>query len=176
MSAADRIIGRTSTGAVRVVTGTARVDALASRRASNTAASRNQSARARKIPAAPAGPTPAKAAPITLHMMVPVEVEVDLEDDVPDAFTEVLHEPAPEVPDLADLLPKRNGSRQAWAETAAQLGVPVEESMSRNDIVDAVEAHLSPDRMSQPAREGGRLASPEDEPVSEDVRNEDPGI
>lgn len=75
--------------------------------------------------------------------------------------------------------PKGNAGRAAWAEYAGVVGVPVTDEMGRNEIRDAVVAKLESDRMSQPAFsefEGGRLATPEDEPVTESaVTHADPG-
>lgn len=75
--------------------------------------------------------------------------------------------------------PKGNAGRAAWAEYAGVVGVTVTDEMGRNEIRDAVVAKLESDRMSQPAFsefEGGRLATPEDEPVTESaVTHADPG-
>ena len=72
--------------------------------------------------------------------------------------------------------PKGNAGREAWAEYARVHGVPVTEDMGRNDIRDTVLAKLESDRMSRPAFEGGRPATPEDEPVTESaVTHADPG-
>lgn len=77
--------------------------------------------------------------------------------------------------------PKGNAGREVWAEFAAAHGVDVDDEMGRNDIRDAVVAKLETDRMSRPAFpdhsvDGGRPATPEDEPVTEDmVTSADPG-
>lgn len=75
--------------------------------------------------------------------------------------------------------PKGNAGRSAWSEYAGVVGVEVTDEMGRNEIRDAVVAKLESDRMSQPAFaefEGGRLATPEDEPVTESaVTHADPG-
>lgn len=72
--------------------------------------------------------------------------------------------------------PKGNAGRDAWAEYARVHGVAVSEDMGRNDIRDTVLAKLESDRMSRPAFEGGRPATPEDEPVTESaVTHADPG-
>lgn len=71
--------------------------------------------------------------------------------------------------------PKGNASRDAWAKYAGFRGVPVTDEMGRNEIRAAV-AELALDRMSRPALQGGRPATPEDEPVTEDmVTSDDPG-
>lgn len=77
--------------------------------------------------------------------------------------------------------PKGNAGREVWADFAAAHGVEVTDEMGRNDIRDAVVAKLETDRMSRPAFpdhsvNGGRPATPEDEPVTEDmVTSADPG-
>lgn len=75
--------------------------------------------------------------------------------------------------------PKGNAGRAAWAQYAGIVGVAVDDEMGRNEIRDAVVAHEESARMSQPAFgefEGGRLATPEDEPVTESaVTHADPG-
>jgi hypothetical protein len=76
--------------------------------------------------------------------------------------------------------PKGNASRDVWAKYAGGRGVTVTEEMGRNEIRAAV-AELALDRMSRPAFpdhsvDGGRPATPEDEPVTEDmVTSADPG-
>lgn len=77
--------------------------------------------------------------------------------------------------------PKGNAGRGAWADYALAHGVEVTDEMRRNDIRDAVVAKLDSDRMSRPAFtdhsvDGGRPATPEDVPVTEDmVTSADPG-
>lgn len=71
--------------------------------------------------------------------------------------------------------PKGNAGRDAWADYARAHGVEVTDEMGRNDIRDLF-AELETDRMSRPALQGGRPATPEDEPVTEDmVTSADPG-
>lgn len=71
--------------------------------------------------------------------------------------------------------PKGNAGRDAWEDYARAHGVEVTDEMGRNDIRDLV-AELESDRMSRPALPGGRPATPEDEPVTEDmVTSADPG-
>lgn len=77
--------------------------------------------------------------------------------------------------------PRGNAGREVWADFAAAHGVAVTDEMGRNDIRDTVVAKLETDRMSRPAFpdhsvDGGRPATPEDEPVTEDmVTSDDPG-
>lgn len=71
--------------------------------------------------------------------------------------------------------PKGNASLDVWAKYAGARGLTVTDEMGRNDIRDLV-AELETDRMSRPALQGGRPATPEDEPVTEDmVTSADPG-
>jgi hypothetical protein len=72
--------------------------------------------------------------------------------------------------------PRGNAARKVWAEFARVHGVEVTGYMTRDQIRDAVDAQFESDRMSRPAHEGGRPATPEDEPVTEDmVTSADPG-
>lgn len=69
--------------------------------------------------------------------------------------------------------PRGNASREVWAEYAASRGVHVTDGMSRNKIRDAARAAQSVDSLPQPAHEGGRLETPEDEPVTESAVTDD---
>lgn len=60
--------------------------------------------------------------------------------------------------------PRGNASRNAWIDYAMAANISVNIDGTRNEIRDHVNSVLA--RMSQPAREGGRLARPEDEPVT----------
>ncbi len=77
--------------------------------------------------------------------------------------------------------PKGNAGRDAWVHYAQAHGVKVTDEMGRNEVRDAVVAKLETDRMSRPAFtdhsvDGGRPATPEDEPVTESlVTHADPG-
>lgn len=77
--------------------------------------------------------------------------------------------------------PKGNAGREVWAEFARAHGFEFSDELGRNEIRDAVVAKLDNDRMSRPAFpdhsvDGGRPATPEDEPVTEDmVTSADPG-
>lgn len=72
--------------------------------------------------------------------------------------------------------PRGNASRAVWVDYATSVGIVVDDEMTRNDIRDAVKNGADSVRMSQPAREGGRLANPGDEPVTEAVTDAHPGI
>lgn len=87
------------------------------------------------------------------------------EEDVPDGVPTV---EAVELPPL----PRGNAGRAEWADYAQEhLGLVVTSDQTRNDIRDAAQdAHAAAlARMPQPAREGGRLDTPEDEPATETV-------
>jgi hypothetical protein len=91
-------------------------------------------------------------------------------------------------PEMAELIgltpseppaePRGNAGRDEWAQYARDLGVEVTDGMGRNRIRDAAQdAAQSLARLPQPALTGGRLETPEDEPVTEEsvTDDEDPG-
>lgn len=88
----------------------------------------------------------------------PVPVAEPAQVDVP--TVEAVELPAP---------PRGNAGRRQWAEYAQEhLGLEVTSSMTRNEIRDAALERLeSLARLPQPALEGGRLDTPEDEPVTD---------
>jgi hypothetical protein len=104
--------------------------------------------------------------PIEYHLLEPVAGEPDA--DVPTVE-------AVELPDP----PRGNAARQEWAAYASEyLGIEVTDAMNRNQIRDAAQEQLqSVARLPQPALPGGRLETPEDEPVTEGsvTDDEDPG-
>jgi hypothetical protein len=75
--------------------------------------------------------------------------------------------------------PRGNAARKEWAAYASEhLGIEVTDAMNRNQIRDAAQEQLqSLARLPQPALPGGRLETPEDEPVTEGsvTDDEDPG-
>lgn len=74
--------------------------------------------------------------------------------------------------------PRGNASRLTWEQYAVSVGVVVTDDMTRNQIRDAArKAAQSDARLPQPAHEGGRLETPEDEPVTESAvtDGENPG-
>ena len=122
-----------------------------------------------------AGPDAATA---VLAAVVPDEAVPDpeLPDGEPDDYDDWPDdaEPAAELP----AEPRGNASRQEWAAYAHDIGVEVHSGMSRNQIRDAAQdAAQSLARLPQPALPGGRLETPEDEPVTEEsvTDDEDPG-
>lgn len=74
--------------------------------------------------------------------------------------------------------PKPSARRSDWAEYADSLGVEVTSAMTKREIQDAAaDAAQSLTNLPQPALTGGRLETPEDEPVTEEsvTDDEDPG-
>lgn len=116
--------------------------------------------------------TPQTSGVVDLADHAPAGSPVEFEEDDPTALP--IDAPAIE-------RPRGNAGREVWAEFAAAHGVDVTDEMGRNDIRDTVVAKLETDRMSRPAFpdhsvDGGRPATPEDEPVTEDmVTRDDPG-
>lgn len=168
MSAADRMVVRTLDGSYRSVPRRQGLGMIAAGRAQHA---------------------PASAAPAPVYAVEPPEVHADEyqepvtldtpavtqdDDDVTEEPVNVTPEPYSEAPPE----PRGNASRQEWAAYADSLGVEVSDDMSRNKIRDAAQdAAQSLDRLPQPALPGGRLETPEDEPVTEEsvTDDEDPG-
>jgi hypothetical protein len=111
--------------------------------------------------------TPQTSGVVDLADHDPAGAPVEFEEDDPTALR--IEPPAGE-------RPKGNAGREAWADYARAYGMTITDAMSRNYIRDTVVSMLETDRMSRPAHEGGRPATPEDEPVTEDmVTSADPG-
>jgi hypothetical protein len=88
--------------------------------------------------------------------------DVDAGEDVPTVY-------AVELPPE----PKATARRSEWAEYADSLGVEVTSAMTKRDIQQAAEeAAMSLANLPQPARTGGRLETPEDEPAAETVADD----
>lgn len=119
--------------------------------------------RAQDVPVQGQGVVP-DAAPV----LEPVDELADegLVDDVPTVEPVAIPDP-----------PRGNAARKQWVAYATEyLGLEVTDDMTRNQIRDAAAVQLDAlARMPQPAREGGRLDTPEDEPVAEGAASEDPG-
>jgi hypothetical protein len=151
--------------------------------------------RAPRVPTTPETPrtapqraqTPSQIVDAATHGTLPDVV--DVEDHYPateDAGLEFLEE-LPDDVDPGDVPtvyavelppePKATARRAEWATYADSLGVEVTSAMTKNQIRDAAQdAAQSLDRLPQPARTGGRLETPEDEPATERVADdEDPG-
>lgn len=71
------------------------------------------------------------------------------------------------------LEPKPSARRGEWADYAGSLGVEVTSAMTKREIQQAAEeAAQSLTNLPQPARTGGRLETPEDEPATETVADD----
>jgi hypothetical protein len=86
-------------------------------------------------------------------------------DAEPDSIpADIPAEPAPELPPE----PKPTARRGEWADYADSLGVEVTSAMTKREIQQAAEeAATSLANLPQPALTGGRLDTPEDEPVTD---------
>lgn len=191
MSAADRMAVRMPGGEIRSVPRRVGLAMIAQSRATHERA--GEPASARKVRKSTPRPVAAQSAAHGAVTVVTAESPalmqtagtgyVDLSDVDVDESVEVpgFDEDPTALPIEAPAVeqPKGNAGRAAWAEYASIVGVDVTDEMGRNEIRDAVVAKLESDRMSQPAFsefEGGRLATPEDEPVTESaVTHADPG-
>ena len=171
MSAAYRMVVRTLDGAYRSVPRRQGLGMIAAGRAQRAPADAAPPALAVEAPAAPDLYPPELFEGTEVFQLdvpdVPLEGQIDLEPDVPVTY----------VVDLPEE-PRGNASRQEWAAYAHDIGVEVHSGMSRNQIRDAAQdAAQSLARLPQPALPGGRLETPEDEPVTEEsvTDDEDPG-
>jgi hypothetical protein len=189
MSAADRMAVRTPDGSVRSVPRRVGLAMIARNRAT---AAPQQSA----PPAGVHGRRPASAVTIVTPEAPELAPPVHVLSQTPGQIAETMrtgelpggpaHSPVDDDPTALPVdapaieTPKGNASRDVWAKYAGGRGVTVTEEMGRNEIRAAV-AELALDRMSRPAFpdhsvDGGRPATPEDEPVTEDmVTSADPG-
>ena len=168
MSAADRMVVRTLDGSYRSVPRRQGLGMIAAGRAQHAPATfevgdeitTTSSVEERYYPEPPAG------TPLTTEELARVEAH--------DAGPEPTEMPAVELPPE----PRGNASRAEWATYAESMGVEVTDGMSRNRIRDAAQdVAQTLDRLPQPALLGGRLDTPEDEPVTEEsvTDDEDPG-
>lgn len=163
MSAADRIVVRTRSGAVRVVTRRTGLGLISTGRATATKRAKEPAPRAEVKPAPKTKATPKKPESAPKQEAAPVPPIVQPEP-IPEPVT---------VPEA----PKAYASKSMWADYARQLDVTVTENMTKRQIQAAANDRAeSLARLSQPAREGGRLANPGDEPVTEAVTDAHPGI
>lgn len=104
--------------------------------------------------------TPAKIA-ATMDALAPVG------DAEPDSIPADI--PARELPPE----PKPTARRGEWADYADSLGVEVTSAMTKREIQQAAaEAATSLSNLPQPALTGGRLETPEDEPATETVADD----
>lgn len=146
-----------------------------------------QDVEAPTVPATPDSPptTPQRAQDAPPDVPAPQEDAVaptgNTDIDVDDVWPGV--SPAGDVPTVEAVElpepPRGNAGRKDWADYAQEhLGIEVTSDMTRNQIRDAAQERLQAlARLPQPAREGGRLETPEDEPatVGTVADDEDPG-
>lgn len=174
MSAVDRMAVRMPGGEIRSVP----------RRVGLAMVARSQATHARQQSAPPAavkGRRPASA--VTVVTAEAPELAPPVEARGPAADVVVVDEDPTALPIDAPAIerPKGNAGREVWAQYARAHGFEFSDELGRNEIRDAVVAKLDTDRMSRPAFpdhsvDGGRPATPEDEPVTEDmVTSADPG-
>lgn len=178
MSAADRMVIRTANGTYRSVPRRVGLGMISAGRAER----------------APAGSQPPTA---TSTIYVPgvdvAVVEQGVREDAPpephDDEHDLSIEPAPQLQYVAETTdddvptveavplppePKPTARRGDWAEYADSLGVEVTSAMTKREIQQAAEeAAQSLSNLPQPALMGGRLETPEDEPVTEESVTDD---
>lgn len=192
MSAADRMVIRTGDGEYRSVPRRAALGMLAAGRAHAEHAQQAPAVEveAPVVPATPdSPPTPPQRAQTIQFQPDGPKVRADgtneptqttapiVEQIAAELGADVSHVP-PAAPRELPQEPRGNASRAAWAEYAQSLGVEVTSSMTRDQIRDAAQdAAQSLANLPQPALPGGRLETPEDEPVTEEsvTDDEDPG-
>jgi len=190
MSAADRMAVRMPGGEIRSVPRRVGLAMVARSQATHAPAQSapNPTAKGRRPVSAVTvvtaeAPQLDGAKPDAVVVDEPTAPVVDLADpehgpviDPAEVFEEDEPTAPPAVPLGYPVRPKGNAAREVWAEYARVQGVEIFDDMGRNDIRDAVDAKFESDRMSRPALQGGRPATPEDEPVTEDmVTSADPG-
>lgn len=177
MSAADRMVVRTSAG-VRSLPRREALALISTRRAKLIPPS-TRSGAVRVVTAESPALKTVQVDVTPVHVVIEEVAPDGSRETVVDAdSSKILPSDPTALPIVAPAVeqPKGNAGREAWAEYAGVHGVPVTEDMGRNDIRDTVLAKLESDRMSRPAFEGGRPATPEDEPVTESaVTHADPG-
>lgn len=161
MSAADRTVVRTRDGQYRVM----------SRRA---AAGMISMGRAKLAPPrrSPARAVTVKREPVTVVRYDRPHLGFDPSPVIYHPQTEPDPEPVSFVPEV----PKSYASKATWADYARHLGATLTDDMTKAEIQAAArDIADDPARLPQPAPEGGRLETPEDEPVTEEVTHADPG-
>lgn len=188
MSAADRMVVRTGSGAYKSLPRRTALGLIAAGRAQ--IAPKPEAAHA---PLTPADEPPAPVMPATPdsppapqeHTQTTAPAVGDAEPDVipvdipaapvPVGPDETL--PDGEIPTVYAVElppePKSTARRAEWADYADSLGVEVTSAMTKTQIqVAAEEAAQSLSNLPQPALTGGRLETPEDEPAAETVADD----
>lgn len=168
MSAADRTVVRTRDGQYRVMSRREAAGMISMGRAKLAPAPRRSPARTVSVEREPVTvvtherPSLAfRAERGPVHYPIMDTVQADPEPD-PVSFV-------PEVP-------KSYASKATWADYARHLGATLTDDMTKAEIQAAArDIADDPARLPQPALEGGRLETPEDEPVTEEVTHADPG-
>lgn len=162
MSAADRTVVRTRDGQYRVM----------SRREAAGMISTGRAKLAPKPPRLPVRPVPVKREPVTVVRYDRPNLGFDPSPVTYYPQTDPEPEPVPYVPEA----PKSYASKATWANYARALGATITDDMTKAEI-QAAARDVADDlaRLPQPAPEGGRLDTPEDEPVPEAGTNADPG-
>lgn len=177
MSAADRMVVRTLDGSYRSVPRRQGLGMIAAGRAqaAHSSAATGYTATVDTAGIDPLGPHGDEyQVPVTPQQLVVTPDVAPVAAPVHLVTPEPMLEPADDLP----AEPRGNASRQEWAAYAVSLGVEVTDDMTRNKIRDAAQdAAQSLARLPQPALPGGRLETPEDEPVTEEsvTDDEDPG-
>lgn len=162
MSAADRTVVRTRDGQYRVMSRRAAAGMISMGRAKLAPAPRRSPARAVSV----------KREPVTVVAYDRPHLGFDPSPVTYYPQTDPEPEPVPYVPEM----PKSYASKATWANYARSLGATITDDMTKAEIQAAArDIADDPARLPQPAPEGGRLETPEDEPVAEEVTHADPG-
>jgi hypothetical protein len=186
MSAADRMVVRTRSGAYRSLPRRTALGLLAAGRVTLEPAP--VTPQAAPVTPEPEPVTPSTAVvppnPYDLEIFGPTADELDADDsassadDVGDGSWSaergpiVYDVPEPTARELPPE-PKPTARRADWAAYADSLGVEVTSAMTKREIQQAAEeAATSLANLPQPARTGGRLETPEDEPATETVADD----
>lgn len=158
MSAADRTVVRTRDGQYRVMSRREAAGMISMGRAKLAPAPRRSPARTVSVKREPVTVVTherpslafrAERGPVHYPIMDTVQT-----DPEPVAF----------IPEM----PKVYASKATWADYARHLGATITDDMTKAEIQAAArDIADDPARLPQPAREGGRLETPEDEPVPE---------
>ena len=173
MSAADRMVVRTLDGAYRSVPRRQGLGMIAAGRAQHAPATFEVGDEITTTSYVEEQMTPAPDSEpehVDVEPLKTVDIEITTTQEMAELIGLTPSEPTPE--------PRGNASRAEWAVYARRIGVEVSGEMTRNQIRDAAQdAAQSLARLPQPALPGGRLETPEDEPVTEGsvTDDEDPG-
>lgn len=168
MSAADRTVVRTRDGQYRVMSRRAAAGMISMGRAKLAPAPRQSPVRA----------VPVKREPVTVvtHERPSLEFRAERGPVHYPIMDTVQTDPEPVSVAFVPEVPKSYASKSTWSAYARALGATITDDMTKAEIQAAAHAVADdPAHLPQPAREGGRLETPEDEPVTEEVTHADPG-